>query len=705
MIMITGATPLKALDAIAFDTETTGLDASHDRIVQMGAVAIRGGRIETGPAWELLVDPRVPIPPASTVIHGITNAMVRNAPSFAEAWRRFETFAAGRILIGHSIGFDLAVLASEAARAGLDWKKPRSLCIRLLAATANPRLPDYSLEAVASWLGVEIEDRHQAPGDARAAADIFLALLPHLAERGIRSLAEAERACLGLTAQLEDHHRVGWAEPVSRPEGFRTFAAVDPYAYRHRLSDLMSSPPVVVKTGATVHDTMARMLESRISSVFVSDSGEPGGPLADYGIVTERDMMRHLTADGEGAFSTPVGMLATRPIVSIRAAAFAYRAIGRMDRLKIRHLAVRDESERLVGVVSARDLLKLRASAAINLSDTIEVADSSDALAAAWAQLPSVAQSLVAEEIEAPVIAEIVSEELRAMTRRAAILGEAEMAAAGRGAPPCPYAVLVLGSGGRGESLLAADQDNAIIFAEGEPDGPQDRWFAELGEKMATALDRAGIPLCKGGVMAKNAAWRGSLDTWRIRVSDWVHRSRQEDLLNVDIFYDMRPVHGDHDLAAALQAYAFDAAHGQITFAKALGERAAGPVSPFTFFGGFQLEQARIDLKRYGIFPVVAFARALAIRHNVRARSTRERLGGLSELGLGSEADFSRLTAAHARTLKFMLCQQSRDLLAGIPVSNRVEVGSLSSEEQAELRTSLKAIQIVPDLVRDLMFG
>lgn len=703
-MIVTGATPLQVLDAVAFDTETTGLDAATDRIVQMGAVPIRRGVVDAAATWEVLVDPRVPIPPSSTAIHHITNAMVRNAPSFADAWRGFEEFSGGRILIGHSIGFDLAVLAREADRAGLDWKKPRSLCIRLLAATANPRLPDYSLEAIASWLGITIEDRHQAPGDARAAADIFVALVPHLASRGIRSLAEAERACLGLTAQLEDHHRAGWAEPVSRPEGFRSFVAVDPYAYRHRLSDLMSSPPVVTREDASVGETMKLMLARRISSIFVSADGQPGGMLSEYGIVTERDMMRTLAAAGASAFAQPVGGLASRPLVSIRAAAFAYRAIGRMDRLRIRHLAVRDENDRLVGIVSARDLLKLRATAAINLSDTIEVAVSADALASAWAQLPTVAQSLIAEEIEAPVIAEIVSEELRAITRRAAILAEAEMAAEGRGEPPCPYAVLVLGSGGRGESLLAADQDNAIIFAEGDPDGPQDQWFATLGEKIAATLDAAGVPLCKGGVMAKNAAWRGSLDSWKVRVADWVRRSRPEDLLNVDIFYDLRAVHGDYGLAAALEAFAFEAARGQITFVKALGERAAVPASPFTLFGGFQLDDGRIDLKRYGLFPVVAFSRALAIRHDVRARSTRERLAGLRSRELGSEADFTRLSGAHATVLRFMLRQQSRDLLAGVPVSNRIETGVLAREEQAELRAALKAIQVVPDLVRDLMF-
>ena len=113
----------------------------------------------------------------------------------------------------------------------------------------------------------------------------------------------------------------------------------------------------------------------------------------------------------------------------------------------------------------------------------------------------------------------------------------------------------------------------------------------------------------------------------------------------------------------------------------------------------------RERLKAYGLFPVVAFARALAIRHDVRARSTRERLTGLRELDIGGDADFARLAAAHGKIVKFMLAQQSRDLLAGIPVSNKVEVAALSPGEQAELKTALRAIQLVPELVHTLMFA
>jgi CBS domain-containing protein len=205
--------------------------------------------------------------------------------------------------------------------------------------------------------------------------------------------------------------------------------------------------------------------------------------------------------------------------------------------------------------------------------------------------------------------------------------------------------------------------------------------------------------------MAKNAPWRGAVVTWSRRISDWVRRSRPEDLLNVDIFFDMRAVHGDQALAGELRDRAFESARDEIAFSKALGEQAATPVNPFGILGGFRLENGRIDLKRHGLFPVVAFARALSIRHDVRALSTRDRLAGLSEKEIAPKAEFRRLAAAHACVLKCMLRQQSADLLLGIPVSNRVDPAALSSDEQTELKAALKNVQLVPDLVHAMMFA
>lgn len=705
MTIISGATPLAALDAVAFDTETTGLDTATDRIVQIAAVEIAMGRVAPETGFDTLVDPGRPIPPASSAIHGLDDAMVAGAPGIAAVLPRFLGFSRGRLLVGHSVGFDLAVLEREAARAGLAWSKPRTLCVRLLGSIVNSRLPEESLDALAGWLGVTIAGRHSAAGDARAAAEVFVALVPHLAERGIRTLAEAERACLSLAAQLEAAHRAGWAEPVSRPDLSATIGTVDPYAYRHRVRDVMNAPPVVVRENVTAGDAIDLMVARRISSVFVSRSGEPGEPLAAYGILTERDVMRLVAAHGADALSMEVGPLATRPLAGIAAGTFVYRAIGRMDRLKIRHLAVRDENERLAGVISARDLLRLRAGAAISLDDAIGGAANAQEMARAWSTLPAVARSLVAEELDARIVAGVVSEEIRIMTRRAAELAEGAMAAEGFGEPPSAYALMVLGSGGRGESLLAADQDNAIVFAAGEPDGPEDRWFAELGRRVADTLDAAGIPYCTGGVMARNAPWRGSIATWQERIDHWVGRSTAEDLLNVDIFFDQRPVHGDLALGADLFERACAAGSANVAFAKLLGETLFSPASPFTMLGGIRTGNGRIDLKLHGLFPIVGAARALAIRHGIRRRSTRGRLEGLIAGKLGNVDEIAQLIEAHRLFLTLMLDQQGRDLETGIPVNNKVETGSLPRAVLADLKAALQATRIVPEMVRTLMFG
>jgi len=272
----------------------------------------------------------------------------------------------------------------------------------------------------------------------------------------------------------------------------------------------------------------------------------------------------------------------------------------------------------------------------------------------------------------------------------------------GEGAPPVPYAVLVLGSGGRGESLLAMDQDNAIVFAEGEPGGPEDRWFAKLGTHIADVLHEVGVPYCTGGVMAKNAAWRGSARVWRGRVTHWVTRSNPQDLLSVDIFFDMRAVHGDGALAESLWRNSLELVRDQIAFLKLLAE-AAGPVEPPIGFFGIKTDNGRVDLKRAGLFGIVSAARILALRYHVAERSTRDRLDGVKALKVGAESDLDDWIEAHRVLLSAILAQQLVDIGAGIPPSNAVELRRLSADQQRALKHALRSLRHVDDTVRDLL--
>ena len=703
------ATPLIAIDAVVLDTETTGLDPATARIVEIGAVRLAGGRIDPSDTFHRLVRPDVPIPPAASAVHQIDDSKVAQAPRFAEVWPELTAYIGDAIAVGHTFGFDLAVLRRECERSGLTFRRPPTLDTRLLAEVVAPNLAGYDLELLAAWLGLEVTERHSARGDALITARIFTALVPKLRDRGIRTFGEAQQACRALTNVLDQQHRAGWAEAVEPPgqhDREQTLGRIDTYPYRHRVRDVMSAPAQFTAARTLVREALSRLMEEQISSLFVrpaqADDGSPQP--SETGIVTERDLLRTIAKRGGDAFDMPVEQLMSKPLATVPADAFVYRAIAKMDRLRIRHLGVVDESGAVIGALSARDLLRLRASEAVSLGDEIDEAHDVHALGAAWAKLPHVTASLLAEGVDARAVAAVISHEVSALTRQAAIIAEERMRREGHGEPGCAYAVAVLGSAGRGESLLAMDQDNALVFADGEPGGGADAWFEKLGLHIADILHAVGVPLCKGGVMAKNPQWRGSVATWRRRVDEWLRVSRPEDLLSVDIFFDLQPVHGDARLCTTLWRDAFDAARGQVGFAKLLAEAAGSVESAFGLFGQFKTRDSRIDLKKSGLFGIVTTARVLAICHHVVERSTLERLAGLKALGLGAASDLDALAEAQQTLLALLLAQQIEDIERGLPPSNAAAPKRLSARDRDRLRSALQSVQHLDALTRDLLF-
>ncbi len=699
--MTGNATPLSALDALVLDTETTGLDVARARVIEIGAVSLAAGKLDEGSAFRKLVRPPEPVPPAAVAVHGIGDAVLAGAPSFPELEADVRRLTEGRLLIGHSIGFDLAILTNEFRRAGVAWQVPRSLCARMLAEVAEPNLPDYSLERLAAWLGVPAQGRHSALGDATMTARIFLALLPKLRARGIRTLAEAEAAVRGLTHVLDEHHRAGWHAPAHRAAASDDLRAPreDLYPYRNRVGALMKTP-VIVPADLSTGEALARMMRERISSVVISN--DPAASELDFGIVTERDVLRAVDTHGAGALAMVADRFASRPLRTVPEDAFVYRAIGRMGRLRVRHLGVTDAHGRLAGVVSARDLLRQRAREAIWLGDEIDDASDVASLARAWAKVPDVAAVLRRDEVTGLEIASLVSQELCALTARAAYLAQRAMADAGHGDPPCDYAVAVLGSAGRGESLLALDQDNALVFADDVPGA--DAWFAAYGQRLADILNEAGVPYCKGGVMTSNAQWRGSRVAWRERVAGWIATPNPAALLSVDIFFDLRGVYGDLALADALWRDAFDAAAGHAGFAKLLAESAGAVAPALGMFGRLLTQDGRVDVKRSALFGIVTTARVLAVRHHIVERPTPARLEGIRALTLGDDRDLAALAAAQATLLDLLIDQQVADIAEGRPASNTVLVKRLSAEDRDRLRSALGAVRNLDTLTRDLLF-
>ncbi|MDD7969733.1 3'-5' exonuclease [Roseinatronobacter alkalisoli] len=182
---------LEDLTYVVFDTETTGLTPSSDEIVQIAAVRVVNGRRVKREVFDTLVDPARAIPPSSTEIHGITDDMVKGAPSMTEAGKRFHDFARGAVLIAHNAPFDMEFLRRHEKSMGVRFDHP-VLDTVLLSAVVYGQLEQHSLDALTARLGITIpeEARHTAIGDTVATADAFLKLMPMLKSRGLLTFGD-----------------------------------------------------------------------------------------------------------------------------------------------------------------------------------------------------------------------------------------------------------------------------------------------------------------------------------------------------------------------------------------------------------------------------------------------------------------------------------------------------------------------------------
>ena len=185
---------LSELTFTVFDTETTGLNPSQgDEIIQIGATRIVNGKLLRSESFEQLVDPQRPLAPESAKIHGITSEMLRGQPTIDKVLPAFHAFAADTVLIAHNAAFDMRFLQLKEDETGLRFDQP-VLDTLLLSAVIHPNQESHRLEAIAERLGLTIVGRHTALGDAIVTAEVFLKLVPLLADKGIRTLREAREA-------------------------------------------------------------------------------------------------------------------------------------------------------------------------------------------------------------------------------------------------------------------------------------------------------------------------------------------------------------------------------------------------------------------------------------------------------------------------------------------------------------------------------
>lgn len=179
---------------VVFDTETTGLHPfKGDEIISVGAVIVENARIINEPSFYKLVNPKRPVSASSQRITGITDEMLKNEPEIGSVLLDFLEFTGPRVMVAHNAPFDLAFINNKLSEAiGRRIVNPVIDTV-LLTSALYYSFGDYSLESLSSRFNLSLKGRHNALGDARIAASLFIKLLPELEKKNITTLPELSR--------------------------------------------------------------------------------------------------------------------------------------------------------------------------------------------------------------------------------------------------------------------------------------------------------------------------------------------------------------------------------------------------------------------------------------------------------------------------------------------------------------------------------
>jgi len=455
----------------------------------------------------------------------------------------------------------------------------------------------------------------------------------------------------------------------------------------------MGAPWQRVKPDTSCRLVLRLMREQGQPGVLAVDAGE-----RLVGILNEGDLLRQMQPGA--TLDMPIDRILRGPVFTVRDHELLFHAIAIMRRIGVRRLPVLDREGRIAGDLTLEAALAAPMEHLLSLADQLSRGDTRQELETVKSSQATMARTLLEDGIPATEVQALLTEVNNDLYTRVVAFELESLADEGWGRPPIGFDAVVMGSGGRGESFLSPDQDNAFLLQDyADPEhGPIDAYFIELATRMCRMLDRIGIPYCRGHVMATNPLWRKHLGQWKAQLGYWLAYPNSAILRLADIFFDFSPVFGDGELSAKLRRLVTTKMTHQHAFLRAMQEVqddhgvALGPLGRLAAEYPPGLRGGRVDVKYHGLLPLVEGVRLLALREGVAPCSTLARIVRLAESGVLSADERDYLTEAFGHLTGLLLAQQIRDLEVGQTAGNHISLQRTTTLEKAQLVDALKSI-------------
>ena len=457
------------------------------------------------------------------------------------------------------------------------------------------------------------------------------------------------------------------------------------------LQHLIQRPPITLPPQTSVQEVARTMRERSVSSVMLVEQGQL------VGLVTDRDLRNRVVAEGLD-LSRPVADIATPNPMTLDQRSPALEALLLMTRHHIHHVPVMDGT-RVAGMVTATDLAQQQSTSPIFLADDIQRQTQLDGLVAIGQRVRALQNTLSEAHTSADNTGRIVTSITDALTRRLIQMAEAQL-----GPPPVAWVWVAAGSQGRCEQTAKSDQDNCMVLDDGYDPAVHGDYFKALARQVCDGLAACGHIHCPGAMMAMTDHWRQPLHTWRQYFQQWIDFPDPKALMLTTVFFDLRAVHGRHELLQTLRHDVLARTPQQSLFLAHVVNNAQKQRPPLNLFG--QITQMRsgehagtVDLKLHALTPIVDLARIYALAAGLQEVNTRERMEKAAQMGDLSEQGSRDLRDALEFVSSQRIRHQSQRMRQGLAPDNHLHLHELSNFERGHLRDAFAIIQSQQDVL------
>ncbi|HAM62054.1 DUF294 nucleotidyltransferase-like domain-containing protein [Psychrobacter submarinus] len=460
------------------------------------------------------------------------------------------------------------------------------------------------------------------------------------------------------------------------------------------VTDVSLLPVHIVEAASSLQQAAQVMTEAKMKHVLVRPLADKANNISDspLGILTDADVCRAVS-DRQDPATTPCQDYASFNLRTINADSEIGDALLTMTRYRIHRLPVLDDSGQVAGILGQSNML---------------------AYIGQHSQLISIQIEQAKDFASIDTAVELIGRYIRAQQQNGVKIGNVSRMVQTLNAqvftklwqlivPEEVFdntCVIVMGSEGRGEQIMRTDQDNALIIRDGfsHPN------LAEFADSFNQQLAALGYPLCDGNIMMTNPMWRQPLQEFTAQISRWFQNTDPMQAIYLSAILDSEYVCGDETLLTQVREHLKVAhRHSDPMFVRQFARAALqfGDVNQWwqrlaPLLG--KTNDATIDLKKSGLFPLVHGIRSMALEYDIlHVPSTRGRLRALVQAGVFNQERATTLNEA----LEFFMGQRLAVALAtDNKYARQVDPMTLSALERDVLKECLSVVKSFKNQLR-----